>query len=149
MNYIPAHNKNAIKDLLRSFIGRHAFPVEVVADRSGLSVRNIYSHLSADGSLPNAEHLLGYFRALGPLFTNHYLAMAGQGGALEVTPVEVCPNAHLIETADFTLLQTRFMKDQLVDHSERPLLRAKAHERVIGNLRLVAAIDHGLLRSAA
>ena len=142
-------NKDDIKNLLRSFIGRHALSTKEAAAITGLGERLIQSHLSHDGSLPNALHMAAYMVAFGAGFTNQFLSLVGQGGASETAPQTICPQSHLIKSTEFAFIQSQILEDGRVTHTERPVLIRKARENGLANFRLAAAAENNLLVAAA
>ncbi len=155
MEKTPENNANSqtIKFLLRQFIGRHAIPVESLSQFSGfdsagrsiLSVRAIYSHLSIEGSLPNAVHMASYMHTLGPQFTNRYLALFSQAGAVHALPQAVSPFTHLSGEAIMTAELAAALDDGVLSHSERLALIPLAESRALENTRFAAALRENMV----
>jgi len=146
-------NKHTIADLLRMFMGRGKMPAETVAQFTGIPKRTVSDHIySGSATQPNASHMAAYCRLFGPAFTNVYLSMFGQGGAVELTPEPISVSHHMTGTAGAVLTFSQILEDGIVDHNEWITLEKLAHERVIANTRLHAALStqnkHFILEAA-
>lgn len=138
MNVIREQSVN-VKDLLRAFIGRHAMPVKECALKTGLTERMINSHLSADGSTPNADHMSAYLQVLPDAFVGGYLGRSGIRH-FRATPMvgnRLCPSTVLPGAGKVVTLVSEAWMDRIFDHREiqqiKPvLMNVGAHFQTVG-----------------
>jgi len=142
-NHEPTVNRDQLVVLLRHFIMGN---VEQVSARSGISERRIRSHMDHTGSCPNAVDMARYMKALGPRFTNAYLALIDQTGARECRASFISLHSHLALSADTLMQTTRALEDGWVDHCERlklkPIYRDMARHYEVAAM----ALEHGTVK---
>lgn len=141
--------QNRFKHLLRSYVGRGGIPVEMAAELTGISERRIYSHIAADGSLPNSDDMLAYIRLLGPDFLNHWTQVVGITGAHRASTVE----GNVFETTLHAVTRTtellrvfaEAVDDGRIDHRER--LSVPGHILGATSYLNAVAVSYGELRA--
>ncbi len=119
MNVIREQSVN-VKDLLRAFIGRHAMPVKECSTKTGISERQIHTHLSSDGSMPNADHMTAYLRILPDAFAGAYLGRSGirHYRATSMIGNRLCPSSVLPGAGKVVTLVSEAWSDRVFDHRE-------------------------------
>lgn len=143
-------NKASVAHLLRGWVGHGRMPVEVVSSATGIPARTIYDHMDTlSATLPNAAHVAAYMALFGPLFTNLFLSMIGQGGAVETHPTLVHAHEELSRFAAFAAFLAHVLDDARIDHREMPGLIRRADAHAVEALSFVAALKSGMIKEAA
>ena len=143
MTDFQERRKNTRKQVLRSFVGRHAHPIEWVSERTGISERQIQSHLATDGADLKASDIDAYATVFGPEFLEGVYGPLGFRVSRERIEMGCAVRAvigvlHASSHVGFVV--TDALADQRIDHRERLSLPGELR----GLARIASHVAYGL-----